>query len=48
MAMGNYRQSPFITGSNWPDEDKLKTEIFNYEADEWAQADNYPFSNGDR
>ena len=43
-ALGSYRNSPFVTGS-WS---STKTEILNYEAKEWSQAADYPFSDGIR
>ena len=48
-SLGNYRDSPFITGSrdNASGQviDALKTEILNYESSTWVQADDFPFSN---
>ena len=46
-ALGNYRNSPFVTGHD-STTNGLKTEILDYEAGEWNQAEDYPFSNGDR
>ena len=51
--MGNYRDSPFVTGSGSSEEfgsslHGLATEIFDYRAKEWYQADEYPYSTGDR
>ena len=46
-ALGFYRDSPFVTGHLAP-ENGLKTEILNYGSGEWEQAEDYPFSNGDR
>ena len=48
MALGSYRNSPFVTGGNPSATNGLKTEILNYSLGEWVQADDYPFSNGDR
>ena len=47
LALGSYRNSPFVTGQNAAT-DGLKTEILVYGADEWAETTEYPFSNGDR
>ena len=44
MALGSYRNSPFVTGHNSAT-NGLKTEILNYESKEWEQAGDYPFSN---
>ena len=46
-ALGNYRDSPFVTGGNLATYG-LKTEILDYGARIWNQADDYPFSIGDR
>ena len=46
-ALGSYRNSPFVTGHH-SSTNGLKTEILNYEPEEWEQAGDYPFSNGDR
>ena len=43
-ALGSYRNSPFVTGHY--STNGLKTEILNYGSEEWVQADDYPFSNG--
>ena len=47
LALGSYRNSPFVTGQA-SKTNGLKTEIFDMEANEWVQLDDYPFSNGDR
>ena len=53
MALGSYRQSPFITGS-YPlllipgvvdNYNGLKTEIYDYERKKWKKIDDYPYSN---
>ena len=44
LALGSYRNSPFVTGHS----SGLNTEILDYEAGQWKQAADYPFSNGDR
>ena len=47
-ALGNYQNSPFVTGGNLLT-NGLKTEILNYEAGQWSLAKDYPFAeNGDR
>ena len=43
-SLGSYRNSPFVTGGFHPT-NGLKTEIL---GSKWNQADDYPFSNGDR
>ena len=44
-ALGNYRNSPFVTGDDGSgDSYGLKTEILDYEAGEWNQAEDYPFA----
>ena len=58
MALGSYRNSPFVTGHHstrfssklhgLETGNGLKTEILDYEAGEWEQADDYPYSTGDR
>ena len=45
MALGSYRNSPFVTGQD-SSTNGLKTEILNYGSGVWEQADDYPFSNG--
>ena len=47
MALGSYRKSPFVTGHNSASNDNagLKTEILNYESQEWEEADDYPLPN---
>ena len=46
--LGFYRNSPFVTGHG-SSENGLKTEILDpYGSREWEQADDYPFSSGDR
>ena len=47
MALGSYRNSPFITGDS-SNSNGLKTEVLNHSAGIWVQAPDYPFSNGDR
>ena len=47
MALGSYRNSPFVTGHH-SSTNGLKTEILNYGSKEWEQAGDYPFSNGNR
>ena len=47
MALGSYRNSPFVTG-HYDYTNGFKTEILDYEAGEWTQKADYPFSNGDR
>ena len=47
QSLGSYRQSPFVTGGSIPP-NALKTEILNYQSGQWLQADDYPFSEGDR
>ena len=39
MALGSYKNYPFITGSI----NNVKTEIFDYGAGNWLEADDYPF-----
>ena len=46
-ALGSYRGSPFVTGSN-NTADGLKTEILNKQFLEWVQEADYPFSDSDR
>ena len=47
VSLGSYRKSPFVTG-NSNSSLGLKTEILDYDAGQWNDADDYPFSNGDR
>ena len=50
MALGSYRDSPFVTGSfaTGPGLDSpvdgVETEILDYASGTWVQADDYPFS----
>ena len=44
LALGNYRDSPFITGDYTTPSAYLKTEILNYETDTWVEVADYPFS----
>ena len=48
LALGSYRNSPFVTGDHNGSPNGLRTEILDYEAGQWRQAADYPFSNGDR
>ena len=45
MALGSYRNSPFVTGQFYST-NGLKTEILNYGEQNWQQVADYPFSNG--
>ena len=50
LALGSYRNSPFVTGSDSL-RNGLKTEILDYDAGQWNDAKDYPLkytSNGDR
>ena len=47
MALGSYRNSPFVTG-HYSSKNGLKTEILNYGSGVWEQAGDYPFSNGNK
>ena len=47
MALGSYRNSPFITG-DISSEYGLKTEVLDFEAKKWAQVAEYPYSSGNR
>ena len=44
MTIGSYKNSPFVTGHD-SSSNGAKTEILNYGAQEWEQADDYPFGN---
>ena len=46
MAIGSYRNSPFVTGSY--ETNGLKTEILDYDSEKWEQLADFPFSTGDR
>ena len=49
-ALGNYKNSPFVTGGHPGPEFQqrhssgLKTEILDYETGRWVTADDYPFA----
>ena len=43
-ALGNYRNSPFVTGGGIGSHAGLKTEILDRESGTWVQADDYPFA----
>ena len=47
LALGSYRNSPFVTG-HYSNDNGLKTEILDYEAAKWHQEADYPFSYGNR
>ena len=47
LALGSYKNSPFVTGQE-SSTNGLKTEIFDFEAKEWSQLADYPFSNSNR
>ena len=47
-ALGNYKNSPFVTGSQYQRNGYLKTEILDYESRTWIEVDDYPFSSGDK
>ena len=46
-SLGSYQNSPFVTGSN-SYTNGLKTEILDYEGQQWNEAKRYPYSWGDR
>ena len=46
-ALGSYRNSPFVTGHD-SSTNGLKTEILDHDAGQWNDAEDYPFSIGDR
>ena len=46
MALGSYRNSPFVTGSY--ETNGLKTEILDYDSEKWEQLADYPFSTGNK
>ena len=51
MALGSYRDSPFVTGSfatGTVAVNGLETEILDYASGTWVQAEDYPFSRNDR
>ena len=52
LALGSYRDSPFVTGGLsglvTGGLSGLKTEILNYNAQQWFEAKDYPFTNEDR
>merc|ERR1711990_267087 len=47
MALGSYRNSPFVTG-HYSLPNGLKTEILDYDSQKWEQLADYPFSTGNR
>ena len=47
MALGSYRNSPFVTG-HYSSTNGLKTEILDYDSQEWEHLADYPFSTGNR
>ena len=47
VSLGSYRNSPFVTGA-YDETNGLKTEILDYNGRIWNQAEDYPFSNGNR
>ena len=51
-ALGNYRDSPFVTGGrpgHWSRTPVgLQTEILDYATSTWVQTADYPFSNTDQ
>ena len=44
VALANYRGSPMTTGSAYNSDCDVKTEIYNFENNEWNDAPDYPFS----
>ena len=49
LALGSYRNSPFVTGDNSGfNNNGLKTEILDLKAKEWVQLADYPFSNSNK
>ena len=51
QAVGNYRDSPFVTGGIPPSGGTtggLETEILDYATSTWVQGDDYPFSNNNQ
>jgi len=43
-GLGNYLDSPFVTGSDYNSASYLKTEILDYDTDTWEVKEDYPFS----
>jgi len=43
-GLANYRGSPMTTGSFSYSECGIKTEMYNFEINQWNDAPNYPFS----
>ena len=42
--LANYRGSPMTTGSGFIIDCYIKTEVYNFEADRWNDATEYPYS----
>ena len=48
MALGNYKNSPFVTGDLYSEDGGLRTEILDYENSKWVQAADYQFPDSNR
>ena len=55
MALGNYKNSPFVTGDLYADYNEdasydggLRTEILDYKNSKWVQAADYEFPDSNR
>ena len=44
LGLANYRGSPMTTGSLSNSDCYVKTEIYNFETDQWNDAPDYPYS----
>ena len=47
LALGSYKEAPFVTGG-MVSRYGLQTEILDYDNAVWNQVDDYPSSNGDK
>ena len=43
MGLANYRGSPMTTGSRFHSDCYVKTEVYNFETNQWNDAPDYPF-----
>ena len=44
LGLANYRGSPMTTGSHINSDCSVKTEIYNFENNQWNDAPDYPYS----
>ena len=44
MGLANYRNMALTTGSKWVDDCGTKTEVYDFDSNQWSNAPDYPFA----